>query len=66
MPKFYYEKLAELGVVLSAIEQFRISEMYAMFGDYGKASISLTGLPNYRSKMQGYEQLKNYLLQKTI
>ena len=59
--KFYYEKLAQLGTILSEVEQFRISEMYAMFGDYAKAIISLTGLPNYRSKMQGYEQLKNYL-----
>ena len=59
--KFYYEKLAQLGIVLSEIEQFRISEMYAMFGDYGKASASLANLPNYRSKMQGYQQLNNFL-----
>lgn len=59
--KFYYEKLAQLGTVLSEIEQFRISEVYAMFGDYAKASASLAGLPNYQSKMLGYQQLNHYL-----
>lgn len=59
--KFYYEKLSQLGIVLSEIEQFRISEVYAMFGDYAKASASLAGLPNYQSKMRGYQQLNHYL-----
>ncbi len=59
--KFYYEKLAQLGTVLSEIEQFRMSEVYAMFGDYARASASLAGLPNYKSKMLGYQQLNHYL-----
>ncbi len=60
--KFCYDQLAQIGASLSATEKFRISELYAMAGDYNKAQSFINGMPGYQDKMNGYKNTSALLI----
>lgn len=60
--KFCYDQLVQIGVPLSTTEKFRISELYAMAGDYKKAQTFINGISGYEDKMNGYKSTAALLI----